>query len=113
MKGRKIEDQVKLTKFLLNYAEAAEEDGIIVALNQENAYDRINHDYLLSVLQTDIVFVPSQFINGCAKRKNQGQKEESDREGEIQEHRDAMENSKDSGNLVRPNLNTRCSRPCL
>jgi hypothetical protein len=26
MKGRKIEDQVKLEKFLLNYAKAAEED---------------------------------------------------------------------------------------
>jgi hypothetical protein len=47
-------------------------------------------------------------MHALTKRKNQGQKEESDREGEIQEHRDAMENSKDSGNLVRPNLNTRC-----
>ncbi|KAJ6570797.1 hypothetical protein B0H10DRAFT_2237647 [Mycena sp. CBHHK59/15] len=28
MKGRKIEDQVKLAKFLLNYAEVAEEDGL-------------------------------------------------------------------------------------
>jgi hypothetical protein len=27
MKGRKIEDQVKLAKFLFNYADAAEEDG--------------------------------------------------------------------------------------
>jgi hypothetical protein len=36
MKGRKIEDQVKLAKFLLSYAEAAEEDGLIVALDQEN-----------------------------------------------------------------------------
>jgi hypothetical protein len=51
MKGRKIEDQVKLAKLLLNYAEAAEEDGLIVALDQEKAYDRINHTYLLRVLQ--------------------------------------------------------------
>jgi hypothetical protein len=41
MKGHKIEDQVKLGKFLPNYAEAVEEDGIIVALYQENPYDRI------------------------------------------------------------------------
>jgi hypothetical protein len=46
MKGRKIEDQVKLAKFLLDYAEAAEEDGVIVYLDQEKAYDRINHTYL-------------------------------------------------------------------
>jgi hypothetical protein len=31
---------VKLAKFLLNYAEAVEEDGIIVALDQEKAYVR-------------------------------------------------------------------------
>jgi hypothetical protein len=50
MKGRKIEDQVKLAKFLLNYAEVAEEDGVLIGLDQEKAYDRINHDYLLRVL---------------------------------------------------------------
>jgi hypothetical protein len=38
MKGRKIEDQVKLVKFLLNYAEAAEEDGLTAALDQEKAH---------------------------------------------------------------------------
>jgi hypothetical protein len=48
MKGRKIKDQVKLAKFLLNYPEAAEEDGLIVALDQEKAYDRINHTYRTS-----------------------------------------------------------------
>jgi hypothetical protein len=31
----------KLAKFLSNYAEAAEEDGVMVALDQEKAYDRI------------------------------------------------------------------------
>jgi hypothetical protein len=38
MKGRKIEDQVKLVKFLLNYAEAAEEYGLTAALDQEKAH---------------------------------------------------------------------------
>jgi hypothetical protein len=61
MKGRKIENQVKLAKFLLNYAEAAEEDGLIVALDQEKAYDRINHTYLLRVLQH--MGFPPRFCN--------------------------------------------------
>jgi hypothetical protein len=61
MKGRKIEDQVKLTKFLLNYAEVAEEKGIIVALDQEKAYDRINHNYLLRVLEH--MGFPPKFCN--------------------------------------------------
>jgi hypothetical protein len=61
MKGRKIEDQVKLAKFLLNYAEAVEEDGLIVALDQEKAYDRINHDYLLRVLHH--MDFPPKFCN--------------------------------------------------
>jgi hypothetical protein len=46
MKGRENEDQVKLAKFLLNYAEAVE-DGLIAALDQEKVYDRINHTYLV------------------------------------------------------------------
>jgi hypothetical protein len=61
MKGRKIEDQIKLAKFLLNYAEAVDEDGIIVALDQEKAYDRINHTYLLRVL--DHMGFPPKFCN--------------------------------------------------
>jgi hypothetical protein len=61
MKGRKIEDQVKLAKFLLNYAEAAEENGLIVALDQEKAYDRINHAYLLEVLNH--MGFPPKFCN--------------------------------------------------
>lgn len=61
MKGRKIEDQVKLAKYLLGYAKAAEEDGVIVALDKEKAYDRINHAYLLRVLQH--MGFPPKFCN--------------------------------------------------
>jgi hypothetical protein len=64
MKGRKIEDQVKLAKFLLNYAEVAEEDGIIIALDQEKAYDRINHNYLMRVLRH--MRFPPRFYNTIA-----------------------------------------------
>jgi hypothetical protein len=60
IKGRKIEDQVKLAKFLLNYAEVAEEDGVIVALDQEKAYDQINHTYV-RVLQH--MGFPTKFCN--------------------------------------------------
>ena len=31
---------------VLNYAEATEENGMIVALDQAKAYDKIEHDYL-------------------------------------------------------------------
>jgi hypothetical protein len=51
MKGRKIEDQVKQLKHLLNYAEAVEENGVVVGLDQEKAYDKIDHEYLLTVLE--------------------------------------------------------------
>lgn len=44
--GRNIFDHVKLSKMMINYAEATEENGVIVALDQEKAYDRISHDYL-------------------------------------------------------------------
>ena len=48
--GRKIVDQTKLIEVMIDYAEAAEQNGIIVALDQEKAYDKIAHDYLWRVL---------------------------------------------------------------
>lgn len=50
IKGRTIFDQVKLAKLMTEYAEATEEGGVIVALDQEKAYDRIKHDYLWETL---------------------------------------------------------------
>src|ERR1700685_3553787 len=44
--GRSIFDQVKLTRLVLDYAEAVDENGVIVGLDQEKAYDKITHDYL-------------------------------------------------------------------
>lgn len=49
--GRKIQDHIKLTKMMIDYAEAEEENGMIVALDQEKAYDKINHEYLWRVLE--------------------------------------------------------------
>lgn len=51
VKGRKIHDNVKLTKLMVDYAEAEELGGVIVALDQEKAYDRINHEYLWEVMR--------------------------------------------------------------
>jgi len=51
IRGRSISDQVRLSQLMINYAEATEENGIIVALDQEKAYDKISHDYLWKVME--------------------------------------------------------------
>jgi ribonuclease HI/exonuclease III len=57
---RSIFDHIRLAKAILNYAEAAEEDGTIVALDQEKAYDRIKHEYLWKTLEA--FNLPEPFI---------------------------------------------------
>nr|GAT44892.1 predicted protein [Mycena chlorophos] len=44
--GGKISSQTMLIRMVMEYAETTEQNGIIVALDQEKAYDRIKHDYL-------------------------------------------------------------------
>ncbi|KAF5367782.1 hypothetical protein D9615_010499 [Tricholomella constricta] len=46
MKGWKIEDQTELVKMIISRCEAQDENGAIVCLDQEKAYDKINHDFL-------------------------------------------------------------------
>lgn len=46
MPGRSIFDQVKLLKLLINYTEAMDENGVIVVLDQEKAYNKISYEYL-------------------------------------------------------------------
>ena len=58
--GRQIFHHIKLTKLLINQAEASEMNGCIVALDQEKAYDKINHDYLWEVLRH--MGFPASFI---------------------------------------------------
>lgn len=60
VKGRKIHDNIKLSKLVMDYAEAEEIEGAIVALDQEKAYDKIDHDYLWAVLKK--MNVPEEFI---------------------------------------------------
>lgn len=48
--GHQISDQTQLCRVMVDHAEAVEENGIIVALDQEKAYDKITHDYLWKAL---------------------------------------------------------------
>ncbi|THG95430.1 hypothetical protein EW026_g6221 [Hermanssonia centrifuga] len=61
MPGRSIFDQTRLAKIMTEYAEVTEENGAIVALDQEKAYDKIAHDYLWEVLEK--YNLPQNFIN--------------------------------------------------
>ena len=55
-----IFNHIHLAKVILNYAEATEEDGAILALNQEKAYDKIRHNYLWKTLE--VFHLPQPFI---------------------------------------------------
>lgn len=57
---RSIFDQIRLAKTIINYAEVTEENGAIVALDQEKAYDKIKHEYLWDVLEA--FSLPEPFI---------------------------------------------------
>jgi hypothetical protein len=59
--GRKISDQTMLVRTMLDYAEATEKNGLIVALDQEKAYDKVAHDYLWRTLEA--FGIPKEFIN--------------------------------------------------
>ena len=58
--GRSIFDHIKLAEAIICYAEIAEENGAIVALDQEKAYDKIDHDYLWDTLRS--FNLPEPFI---------------------------------------------------
>jgi len=57
---RSIFNHIRLAKAIISYAEIVEEDGAIIALDQEKAYDRIKHDYLWKVLES--FHIPAPFI---------------------------------------------------
>lgn len=61
VKGRKIADQTMLVRMMIDYAEATEKNGMIIALDQEKAYDKIAHDYLWRSLEA--YNIPPHFIN--------------------------------------------------
>ena len=59
--GRQISEQTQLFKMVLSYAEAAEENGMIVALDQAKAYNKIEYDYLWKTLRA--FKIPDSFIH--------------------------------------------------
>ncbi|PPR02140.1 hypothetical protein CVT24_011391 [Panaeolus cyanescens] len=61
MKGWHIEDHTDLVHMLMHLCETKEINGAIVCLDQEKAYDRINHTYLWEVLHR--FGVPQRFID--------------------------------------------------
>ena len=44
--NRSIFDHIHLAKSIISYAEAMKIDGLIIALDQEKAYNKIHHEYL-------------------------------------------------------------------
>jgi hypothetical protein len=64
MKGRSIFDHIKTIQAVTEYAEMIDDDewnGLIIALDQEKAYDKIRHDYLWEILKK--MNLPKRFIN--------------------------------------------------
>jgi hypothetical protein len=57
---RSIFDPIRLAKVMIEYADITEEDGALIALDQEKVYDRINHDYLIETLKS--FNLPKMFI---------------------------------------------------
>jgi hypothetical protein len=49
-----------LAKAIINFTEITEENGTIILLDQEKAYDKIRHDYLWHILET--FHLPPPFI---------------------------------------------------
>ena len=51
MPGRDIHDQVRLARLMVHSTEATEQNGLLIALDQEKTYNKITHDYLLCTLE--------------------------------------------------------------
>ena len=49
--GRSLYDHTKTTQMVIEYCEVEEKDGCIIALDQEKAYDKIDHEYLWIILR--------------------------------------------------------------
>jgi hypothetical protein len=58
--GQQIRDQIWLTKRVIELAEATNRNRVIVALDQEKAYDKIEHNYLWRMLAS--YGMPEEFI---------------------------------------------------
>ena len=61
IKGRSIFDQIDLVTRMTDLCEITNQEGAIIALDQEKAYDKIRHDYLWQTLEA--MNVPSGLVN--------------------------------------------------
>jgi len=57
---RSIFNHIRLAKAIMNFAEIIPENGSIILLDQEKAYDKIRHDYLWRILEA--FHLPPPFI---------------------------------------------------
>jgi ribonuclease HI/exonuclease III len=62
---RQISNQTQLVKMVMEWAEAKEINGVIIALDQEKAYDKVAHDYIWRVLEG--FSIPDPMINVIRK----------------------------------------------
>ena len=51
IEGRSILDQIDLVNRMVNLCEIIDQEGAIIALDQEKAYNRIHHDYLWKTME--------------------------------------------------------------
>jgi hypothetical protein len=58
---RSIFDPIRLVQTMTTYADLMEEDGAIIVLDQEKAYDKIQHTYLFETLEA--FHLPPLFVN--------------------------------------------------
>lgn len=61
MKGRHIEDHTDLVNAMISKCKLTEDNGVIIFLDQEKAYDKIRHDFLWKTLAH--LNFPARFIN--------------------------------------------------
>lgn len=61
IKGRSISEYTKLIRMVIEYVKVTETNGLIITLDQEKAYNKINHEYLWRVLDT--FKIPTPFTN--------------------------------------------------
>ncbi|KAJ2935709.1 hypothetical protein H1R20_g1384, partial [Candolleomyces eurysporus] len=61
LKGRRIDDHTELIKLMIRWCKAEDENGLLVLLDQEKAYDKITHKFLNRTLQA--FEIPDSFRN--------------------------------------------------
>src|SRR5260370_26223170 len=61
IKKRSIHDQINLVTWMTDLCEITGQNGAIITLDQEKAYDKIRHDYLWRVLKE--MNIPNSMIN--------------------------------------------------